>query len=210
MSPYHFVTYLLLWHQRDRNVTIFPAQNCLLFTPQVASGSSSSSSLYGKDTLKCSATPVVGMIPAEALTWAQWKRERERERESRSYYNFFYTNTSWLEVFFYTSVLHFLSLFLKFFSLLCILYNFTTSIFMFPHSFIAANHCIETGHVSFWIIYIQLCYSMHLAYFSGFPFITALLLFSPDYLFSWYTLAQYTAIDSLASKHTKHVVKLIC
>lgn len=90
MSPYHFVTYLLLWHQRDRNVTIFPAQNCLLFTPQVASGSSSSSSsLYGKDTLKCSATPVVGMIPAEALTWAQWKRERERERESRSYYNFF-------------------------------------------------------------------------------------------------------------------------
>lgn len=89
MSPYHFVTYLLLWHQRDRNVTIFPAQNCLLFTPQVASGSASSSSLYGRDTLKCSAAPVVGMIPAEALTWAQWKRERERERESRSYYNFF-------------------------------------------------------------------------------------------------------------------------
>lgn len=111
MSPYHFVTYLLLWHQRDRNVTIFPAQNCLLFTPQVASGSASSSSLYGRDTLKCSAAPVVGMIPAEALTWAQWKRERERERESRSYYNFFNTNTSWLEVFsirlFYTSCLYF-------------------------------------------------------------------------------------------------------
>lgn len=181
MSPYHFVTYLLLWHQRDRNVTIFPAQNCLLFTPQVASGSASSSSLYGRDTLKCSAAPVVGMIPAEALTWAQWKRERERERESRSYYNFFYTNTSWLEVFsirlFYTSCLYFLKNFP--FSV-----HFTTSIFMFPHSFIAANHCIETGHVSFWIIYIQLCYSMHLAYFSGFPFITALLLFSPDYLFS--------------------------
>lgn len=183
MSPYHFVTYLLLWHQRDRNVTIFPAQNCLLFTPQVASGSASSSSLYGRDTLKCSAAPVVGMIPAEALTWAQWKRERERERESRSYYNFFIQILHGLRFFLY--VCSTLPVFiLKIFSLLCTLYNFTTSIFMFPHSFIAANHCIETGHVSFWIIYIQLCYSMHLAYFSGFPFITALLLFSPDYLFS--------------------------
>lgn len=133
MSPYHFVTYLLLWHQRDRNVTIFPAQNCLLFTPQVASGSASSSSLYGRDTLKCSAAPVVGMIPAEALTWAQWKRERERERESRSYYNFFYTNTSWLEVFsirlFYTSCLYFK----KFFSLLCTLYNFYFYVSPFFH-----------------------------------------------------------------------------
>lgn len=133
MSPYHFVTYLLLWHQRDRNVTIFPAQNCLLFTPQVASGSASSSSLYGRDTLKCSAAPVVGMIPAEALTWAQWKRERERERESRSYYNFFYTNTSWLEVFsirlFYTSCLYFKN----FFSLLCTLYNFYFYVSPFFH-----------------------------------------------------------------------------
>lgn len=135
MSPYHFVTYLLLWHQRDRNVTIFPAQNCLLFTPQVASGSASSSSLYGRDTLKCSAAPVVGMIPAEALTWAQWKRERERERESRSYYNFFYTNTSWLEVFsirlFYTSCLYFKFFFPSLYTLQ--LYNFYFYVSPFFH-----------------------------------------------------------------------------
>lgn len=135
MSPYHFVTYLLLWHQRDRNVTIFPAQNCLLLTPQVASGSASSSSLYGRDTLKCSAAPVVGMIPAEALTWAQWKKERERERESRSYYNFFYTNTSWLEVFsirlFYTSCLYFKFFFPSLYTLQ--LYNFYFYVSPFFH-----------------------------------------------------------------------------
>lgn len=184
MSPYHFVTYLLLWHQRDRNVTIFPAQNCLLFTPQVASGSSSSSSLYGRDTLKCSAAPVVGMIPAEALTWAQWKRERERERESRSYYNFFLYKYFMAWGFFYTSVLHFLSLFLIFFPFSVYFTTLQLLFLCFPILSLLQTTVLKRDTSLFGLFIYSCVIPLHLAYFSGFPFITALLLFSPDYLFS--------------------------